>query len=49
MPESAGNILIGLGLLAGIGWLLWRGWQRWNADAPPSEDKRKPPWIPPVT
>jgi hypothetical protein len=35
MPESTGNILIGLGLLAGIGWLLWRAWRRWRPGGPP--------------
>ncbi|HEY7060376.1 MAG TPA: hypothetical protein VII06_02770 [Chloroflexota bacterium] len=43
MPETIGNLALGVVVLAGLGWLLWRGWRRWNPDAPPSEDKRQPP------
>ncbi len=39
MPEAAGNIVIGVGVLAGIGWLLWRAWRRWDPDRPPDRTK----------
>ncbi len=39
MPESTGNVLIGVGVLTGIGWLLWRAWHRGATGRSPDRTK----------